>query len=326
MITVPRRYRFVVQDRDRHGNLRTYLRRPGHPKVRLQHEPGTDEFDVEYRAIIEGEAAKPVKPQPIGVVAAGSVKAAVIAYYGSSAFKQLDKRTQHVRRLILGHFVDAHGDKPFNRIETRHVVKWRDEKADTPEAANGLLKALRGVFKHAVATAVIPRNIVRDVPYIPSKGDGFHTWTMDEVRLFEAHWPVGSMARLALTLLLMTGQRRSDVVQLGQQHLRDGVLTFTQVKNRLRKPMRLALPVMPELAAIIAATPRKGITFLENEQGKPYTAETFGNRFRVWARAAGLGHCTPHGLRKAAAVRLGRDGRQRARAEGCSRPSDSARS
>lgn len=49
MITTPRRLRFVVQDRDRHGNLRTYLRVPGRPKVRLHETPGTDAFEAEYR-------------------------------------------------------------------------------------------------------------------------------------------------------------------------------------------------------------------------------------------------------------------------------------
>ena len=57
------------------------------------------------------------------------------------------------------------------------------------------------------------------------KGDGFHTWTEDEIAQFEAHHPIGSKPRLALALLLYTGQRRSDVVRMGRQHIRDGVLT-----------------------------------------------------------------------------------------------------
>ena len=41
---------------------------------------------------------------------------------------------------------------------------------------------------------------------------------------FEAKHPIGSKARLALALLLYTGQRRGDVVRLGRQHIRNGVL------------------------------------------------------------------------------------------------------
>ncbi len=43
-------------------------------------------------------------------------------------------------------------------------------------------------------------------------------------------------ARLALALLLFTGQRRSDITRLGRQHVRNGRLTFTQHKGRKRNP------------------------------------------------------------------------------------------
>jgi hypothetical protein len=39
-----------------------------------------------------------------------------------------------------------------------------------------------------------------------------------------------------LALLLYTGQRRSDVVRMGRQHIRDGVLTVKQ--RRLRSEFR----------------------------------------------------------------------------------------
>src|SRR5215470_14104626 len=53
------------------------------------------------------------------------------------------------------------------------------------------------------------------------KGDGFHTWTEDEIAQFESYHPIGSKPRLALALLLYTAQRRSDVVKMGRQHVRN---------------------------------------------------------------------------------------------------------
>jgi hypothetical protein len=43
---------YVTKDRDRHGNLRFYFRRPGKPKVRLYGLPGSDEFMIAYRAAL----------------------------------------------------------------------------------------------------------------------------------------------------------------------------------------------------------------------------------------------------------------------------------
>jgi hypothetical protein len=89
-----------------------------------------------------------------------------------------------------------------------------------------------------------------------------------------------SKARLALALLLYIGQRRSDVVTFGRQHIKSGWITFTQAKNRKRKPITLSIPVRRELKAIIDASPSGNLTFLVTAFGKPFTANGFGNWFR----------------------------------------------
>jgi len=50
------------------------------------------------------------------------------------------------------------------------------------------------------------------------------------------------------------------------------------------------------------------LTFPVSQYGKTYTVEGFGKRWRKWAIAAGLPHCTPHGLRKAGATRAAENG------------------
>jgi hypothetical protein len=59
------------------------------------------------------------------------------------------------------------------------------------------------------------------------KTEGYRTWSESDIEEFEAAHPVGSRARLALALLLYTAQRRADVVLMGRQHLRKGVLSPT---------------------------------------------------------------------------------------------------
>jgi integrase len=132
----------------------------------------------------------------------------------------------------------------------------------------------------------------------------FHSWTLEEIAKFESKHPIGTQARLALALVLYTGQRLSDLIQFGRQHTRDGWLVFTQHKGRKRKPIRLEIPIIPELQCIIDATPTGDLTYLVNERDTPWTAGSFGNRFRKWSRAAKLQGCPLHGLRKAAAARL----------------------
>jgi len=73
-------------------------------------------------------------------------------------------------------------------------------------------------------------------------GDGFHTWTEEQIAQFEAHHSIGSRERLALALGLYTAQRRGDVVRMGRQHVRNGVLHVKQAKTGAV----LAIPLHPE--------------------------------------------------------------------------------
>jgi integrase len=200
--------------------------------------------------------------------------------------------------------VQEHGDKPFI-MKPKHLRALRDSKADAPEAANALLKAMRQVFKWAVEAEYMDSNPAKEVPYINAGSPGSHSWTIEEVRQYEGRYPVGKRARLALALLLYTTQRRSDVVRLGHKMAHDGWLKFTQVKNAKRKPVSLEIPILPELQRIIDATKPLGKdTYLVTAFGKSFSVAGFGNRFRKWCDEAGLPHCSAHGLRKAGSARL----------------------
>jgi integrase len=137
------------------------------------------------------------------------------------------------------------------------------------------------------------------------RSEGIYTWTETDIAKFEAAHPIGSRPRLAMALLLYTGQRRSDVVRLGRQHLRDGLLHLRQQKTGAV----LAIPVHPALVEILSATPTNNLSFLVTRDGSPFTPAGFGNHFREWCDKAGLPkECSAHGLRKAACRRLAEAG------------------
>lgn len=303
--------RYLVEDVDRHGNVRLYVRRPGTPKVRLHEMPGTDAFLAEYRQAFQSSAAAKATKAPTGTVPA-SLRWLCEQYFASPEFKTLEASTRTVRRRILealcsrtkGESQVRTGDKPYAMVEPRHVRKWRDEKADTPHAANVLVKVIRQLFNYACAAEHTDRNPARDVPMISAASDGHHAWSLEEVQQFEERHPIGSKARLAMALLLYTSQRRSDVVTIGPQHARGGWITLTQQKNRKRAPVTLSIPIRPELQAVLDATTCGHLAYLVTEYGKPFTPAGFGNWFRDRCDEAGLDHCSAHGLRKAAASRL----------------------
>jgi integrase len=155
-------------------------------------------------------------------------------------------------------------------------------KAAKPESANALRKALRALMQHAVEVGMRPDDPTRDVRAISSKTQGFHSWTDDEITQFEQRHPVGTKARLAMVLLLYTGQRRADVIRMGRQHVRDGFISVRQGKT----DAELMIPIHPELASIIAASSTGQMTFLTTQFARPFTSAGFGNWFRDQHRAA----------------------------------------
>ena len=83
---------------------------------------------------------------------------------------------------------------------------------------------------------------------------------------------------------------------------RNGWLRFTETKNQTRNPKHRALPILPELRAIIDATRSENLTYLVTEFGRPFTANGFGNWFKRRCIEAALPHCSTHGVRKAGAT------------------------
>jgi integrase len=282
--------------------MRFYFRRVGHKQVPLPGMPGSAEFMAAYQTALTGE------PLAIGAgrTKPGSMSALAVSWYGSADFRQLAPASQTTYRRIVERFLAEHGDKPVALLQPKNVRMLIDAKVQTPTVANRLLSILHLLMRHAVERGMRSDDPTLQVRRVRYKVRGFPTWSEDNIAAFEARWPLGSRARLAMSLLLYTGQRRSDVIRMGRQHLRGGAIDVKQQKTG----ERLTIPLHQDLAAAIDASPSNHLTFLMTEAGQPFAS---GNAFYNWftdcVRAAGIPPgLSPHGLRKAAARRLAEAG------------------
>lgn len=303
-------------NKDQHGKRRVRFRKGGFSTY-LTGTPWSDDFMRQYAAALDG-----VKAQASNIgssrTVAGTVAALVAAYLdpaSSSPFKTGAPETQRTRRNILENFREEHGDKPIYRAENsgrrvmlltrEHMQRIVNAKATTPFAQRNFLNTVRAMFKWAVSEGRVPDDPTLGVTREKVKTTGYKTWSEDHIARFEAKHPIGSKARLAFALLLYTGQRRSDVVKMGRQHIHNDVLTIDQGKTEGGEEAHLEIPVHPKLRQIIDATPTVGVkSFLVTYFGKPYTAPGFGNWFRELCDEAGCPDVSAHGLRKATARRL----------------------
>src|SRR5262249_11364589 len=168
--------KYLKGDVDRHGNGRYYVRLPGRRKVRLRATPGGEEFLAEYHAALEGHTSRPAQA---GAAKRGSFRYLCQGYYVSAGVKGPDISPQAWERRALDEICQKHADKPVALLQTRHIRKLRDEKADLPGAAKNRLKALRALFKWAVEAEEAPHNPTLGVQPIKYVTKGHHSWTLD---------------------------------------------------------------------------------------------------------------------------------------------------
>lgn len=298
------RLKYVHRYKDRLGIVRHYLRRPGMPKVRLPGTPGSAAFMAAYMAAL-AIVPKPKETEPDRAIT-GSFDALAAEWYRSNAFTSLAPSTQAVYRRNLDRIRAEHGHKLVADLATHNVRHLMEAKQGLPAAANHILRMLRLLMKHAVANRWRADDPTVGVKKFAEREEGAESWSEAHIARFEAYWPVGSRARLAMALLLYTGQRRSDVIRMGPGDMRGGAIHVRQQKTRTE----LLIPVHPALKSVLAGVPEGQKTFLAVQGGGPFASTTaFYNWFVQSVRAAGLpAGLSPHGLRKAAARRLAEAG------------------
>ena len=301
---------------DRHGKRRVRFRKAGFTTY-IVGAPWGEEFMRQYAAALEGQKAQASNVGQ-GRIVPGSLDAIITAYLDASStslFKTRATETQRTQRNILENFGKEHGHKAIYRTDnsgrrtmlltTEHMQVIVNSKASTPFAQRNFLNTVRVMFQWAKAEGRIPADPTLGVTREKVKTTGYKTWSEELIERYEAHYPVGTKARLAFGLLLYTGQRRSDVVRMGRLHVHNEVLTIDQGKTEGGDEAHLEIPLHPKLRTIIDATPTVGVkTFLVTHFGKPYTAPGFGNWFRELCDAAGCPDVSAHGLRKATARRM----------------------
>src|SRR5260370_35963527 len=99
---------------DRHGRRRVRFR-TGRFSTYLTGIPWSEDFMRQYAAALEG-----VKAQTMEIGASrtkpGTINTLCVFYYRSPDFRALKPSTQVMRRNIIEHFRNAHGDKPVKGL------------------------------------------------------------------------------------------------------------------------------------------------------------------------------------------------------------------
>lgn len=281
---------------DRHGKVRWRYRAKGISPMYLPGAYGSAEFRAAYEAVNTKQAVpdRPDRHQH------GTFNWLIEQYRQTPSWHKLAPISRRNLLNELERFRLDHGEKTVSGLKLEHVEALIAKKSATPSAANRLLKLLRRLCRFAMRRGLINRDPTVGVDRFAENPDGFHTWTETEIETFERHHGLGSKAVLALRLMLCTGAARQDVCRMGWQNVQVGRIGYRRGKTS----GEVDLPILPELQEALDKVGRQRLLFLTHGQDRPYKPETLGSWFHDRCLEAGLGHCSPHGLRKAGATRL----------------------
>lgn len=293
----------VTRYKDRHDKWRYRFRKTGLPTYHFRNPPGTEGFREEYqRALSAVPADKAPRFAPF------TYDALIASFYETPKWVKMADSSKKTYRGIIETFRAKNGAKDVRRVATASIDNLLAKRAAETEksaAAANLRKVLNRLHRHAIKLGWRTDNPVTASDTIEQRGNGFHTWTDNEIAAFEAQWPLGTRQRLAMALLLYTALRRSDMIRLGRQHRQGDRFKLYHGKNKSETD----IPIMPELAEALDALPGEHLTYLVTERGHPYSS---GNSFYNWFHRAcvkaGIPHCSPHGLRKAMSRLLAESG------------------
>lgn len=313
-----REYRNVTTFTDRLGVKRWRFRKTGHKTRMLPGQPGEDEFEAAYDAIIAGMALPAANPAPAPSEASTgaeitrhpkaalpkSLRAAwLIVTTSTPEWKRMQFDTRARQSVIAESFLNAKvnaklptvwGDVPIAELRRRHIKAIIAERQVTLHVTKQLLGLIRKMVSAAMDAEWIDVDPTYGISFQPEY-KGWRAWTREEMEKFEERWPIGTTPRLAYSLALWLGNRRGDVCSLTVDAI--GAEGVRVVQGKTGRP--LLVPITPMLRDVLSATNLSEGTILKTIHGKPFSAKSITGRMQEWTRMAGLRPgCTLHGLRK----------------------------
>jgi integrase len=300
---------------DRTKDGRTYFRILG-KRQRLPGEEGSPEWNAAYDALLAGALLpKPKRAARPAPEAPGAIGWFIERYLASDYFIGRDGRapkfkpgTQLNYRPVLESIRRTLGPARLADLTSDNVDVYLAKvlRESTPSTAFRHKIVLSNLWKFARGFAEFKRNgrtnPTADATNLYTVEQEHEPWPEDVQDRFTA--ACDKNLYLAYHLLLCTGQRVSDVVNMKWADYNGTHFNLTQIKTDAE--MWIKAPKI--LRELLARTERVHANILTHKWRKPNTRDSLGHRIKDVLIANGDGRYTTHGLRKNAGILLAENG------------------
>lgn len=212
----------------------------------------------------------------------GVIRELRIVNGGAPEWKNLEQSTRTTWTTYLDRIEAKWGETPTRLWSdprmTPKIVKWRDDHAATPRAADLGVQVLDFLLGFAKLRGHVTANVAAGIPtiYRPAGREEI-IWTPDDLDRF-------AVAALQLNrphaidavwLACLTGLRRADLVALTWDQVGEHAIMRTAQKKSRGKRRRAVVPIIPALRELLAELRTRhraeGVNnVLVNSHGKPW--------------------------------------------------------
>lgn len=216
-----------------------------------------------------------------------TLTALINLYEKSPKFTKLAPSSRALYSLYLKKARELLGIAPAGEVEPHDLRIVLDGLAETPSAANAMLRALGAVYKWGRGQNHVSNEPTKGVEEFE---EGEHqAWPESLVEEALKDEILG----LPVGMLYYTAQRIGDVCKLRWSDIRSGGLQLVQQKTGLA----LTIPIHRDLKTLLDTAPKTDFGILQRPDGKPWEPNSLRKAIKAWAKGYGQ-DVVPHGLRK----------------------------
>jgi integrase len=295
--------KYVTSFRDRHGRRRYYFRYR-HQKFKLPGKPGDPEFHETYARCLAGVNNKTLGRDENLAYLKGSIGWVIEKFIVSDVgLGKLKKGTQRNYRRWLDTIKAEVGRFQIKDLTPVAVRAMRDsiKVKSAATTADMCVMVVSVLWKFAIEFCHLPlgHNPATGVARVHTDRKSHKPWP-DHV-VDKALIDSDAILRLAVSLLLYTGQREGDVIRMKWADIRDDEIFVVQEKTNTK----VWIPLHRDLKALLDVTPHVSDFILNSTLGRPFSSsQSLYEKIKTMLRRIGEGGYVPHGLRATAAVRL----------------------
>jgi integrase len=279
------RLRYIKSYLDRHGKPRYYFRRKGYANAPLP-PPGSPGFMTAYEAANTAPKAATAARNCVRFLP-GSLGWAIERFMTSPEYGGRARNTRLQDQRLFDELRTSFGSGMLRDLRDRHVKIIRnhfrqEHSAAIADAAMSRISVL-WQFADQHLDLDLGANPTAGVSRIHKVENEHEPWPDDVLAAFDAAAP--GHLRLAVMLLLYTGQRRSDVVKMRWSQF-DG--DTIEVAQQQKTGEYVIVPCHKRLRSILASLPRRSEFILTGERGAPYQADSLAAMVRKQLHAIGI--------------------------------------